>query len=140
MLLLLGPLVLGLVALIGASVLWRAPKHGEQTPRRLLVSYLCLLPAFGVGTCYAAVFSSPLPEGPAPAIPLVIAIGCAAAAAFAVVYITKVRALPDLHRRIEEAFEVPAREDRRSLVTLILGVLAWLIAGASVLALLSYLR
>lgn len=129
------PALLGLGALIAAAALVRTPRDREQTPLRLLFSYLLLLPAFAIGTCYAAVFTYGVVHGSRqPPIENAVGIGFGLAAAVAILYALRVRALPRSRRDLAEAFEVEVKDDGRNPVALVLVVLGAISLVAAILA------
>lgn len=118
-LLIVVPAIVALIALVAAARLSRAPRRRAQTSWRLVAAYVLLLVAFGIGTCYAAVFIGGIDRHPGPGVPLTSVVIIAVAA---IAYVGSILRLPQPDRHLREAFDVdtgPPPADRASALTLL---------------------
>lgn len=131
-LLLFGPGLAGLLALILAFRLLLPPRREPQSAARLVGSFVLALAAFGIGTCYAAVFSG-FGSRAREQIAAVGTVALLLLAAMTAFYAVRLHQLPTPDTRLHEAFEVGPSASRppRLLAAAILGVLA-VLAGLAV--------
>jgi hypothetical protein len=107
--LLVGPLLIALAALLGSTRLRKAPPERSQTGLRLLGSYVLLTVVFGIGTCYAGFFASNAGR----TLRQVGWLSAAAVVASTAWHLVAIRRLPRTDLRLREAFEVDVRREHR---------------------------
>ncbi|MBK8099623.1 MAG: hypothetical protein IPK26_21155 [Planctomycetes bacterium] len=132
--LIVGPAIIALGALVMA-VRVAAPTKTTGRAGRMVGSFVLLLLAYGIGCCYAGIFSvSAARRGDRTPVWLFTAVAVGGLAVLAIAWMHRTWRLPRPDQRVQEAFDIAAGPDKRWHALLAIGVLALLAAAALIAA------